>query len=65
MLRERGHTSYLMDHQVRPLTFLNLGQVLAATILNAVPTLAYEEVTSSAKTYQVRPCQQLRQVGTW
>lgn len=45
MQRGRGPTSHLMDHQAP----LNHGQELAAATLNAVLTLAYEEVNPALK----------------
>ncbi|XP_022889307.1 activating signal cointegrator 1 complex subunit 2 homolog [Olea europaea var. sylvestris] len=42
--RGRGPTSHLMDYQMNQTGNENSGQALATTTLNAVPTLAYEDV---------------------
>lgn len=59
MQRGKGPTSHLMDHQAP----LNHGQELAAATLNAVPTLAYEEVNPGAEMHQRQPYQRPPQKG--
>ncbi|XP_022894033.1 activating signal cointegrator 1 complex subunit 2 homolog [Olea europaea var. sylvestris] len=51
--RGRGPTSYLMDCQMNRSGNENSGQALATTTLNAVPTLAYEDVNPTTDPHQM------------
>lgn len=44
-----------MDQQVEQLAVLNPGQALAATTLNTIQTLAYEDINPSVETHQRYP----------
>ncbi|XP_022845293.1 basic salivary proline-rich protein 1-like [Olea europaea var. sylvestris] len=52
--RGRGPTSHLMDYQMNQSGNENSGQALATTPLNAVPTLAYEDVNPAADSHQIQ-----------
>ncbi|XP_022880721.1 basic salivary proline-rich protein 1-like [Olea europaea var. sylvestris] len=61
--RGRGPTSHLMDYQMNRSGNENSGQALATTTLNAVPTLAYEDVNPTADPHQIQAQQGPRRGG--
>lgn len=52
--RGRGPTSHLMGYQMNQVGHENSGQALVATTLNAVLTLAYEDVNPTTDPHQMK-----------
>ncbi|XP_022846306.1 uncharacterized protein LOC111369054 [Olea europaea var. sylvestris] len=55
--RARGPTSHLMDYQINQAGNESSGQAHATTTLNAVPTLAYEDINPITNTQQTETLQ--------